>query len=38
MLLDEKVAIVTGAAKAREIGLATTQLFAVHGARVALLD
>jgi NAD(P)-dependent dehydrogenase (short-subunit alcohol dehydrogenase family) len=38
MLLDEKVAIVTGAAKAREIGLATAQLFAAHGARVALLD
>jgi NAD(P)-dependent dehydrogenase (short-subunit alcohol dehydrogenase family) len=38
MLLDEKVAIVTGAAKARGIGLATAQLFAAHGARVALLD
>lgn len=38
MLLENKVAIVTGAARPRGIGLATARLFAEHGARVAILD
>lgn len=38
MLLENKVAIVTGAAGAQGIGLATARLFAAHGARLALLD
>ncbi|ARP79978.1 short-chain dehydrogenase [Bordetella genomosp. 8] len=37
-LLQDKVAIVTGAARKRGIGLATARLFAEHGARVAILD
>jgi NAD(P)-dependent dehydrogenase (short-subunit alcohol dehydrogenase family) len=37
-LLQDKVAIVTGAARRRGIGLATARLFAEHGARVAILD
>jgi NAD(P)-dependent dehydrogenase (short-subunit alcohol dehydrogenase family) len=37
-LLDGRVALVTGASRARGIGLATARLFAQHGARVALLD
>lgn len=37
-LLQGRVAIVTGASRARGIGLATARLFAQHGARVALLD
>lgn len=37
-LLQDKVAIVTGAARRRGIGLATARLFADHGARVAILD
>ncbi len=37
-LLDGKFAIVTGAASARGIGLATARLFAEHGATLALLD
>ena len=37
-LLDGRVAIVTGAASARGLGKATAQLFADHGARVAILD
>jgi NAD(P)-dependent dehydrogenase (short-subunit alcohol dehydrogenase family) len=37
-LLRGRVALVTGASRARGIGLATARLFAEHGARVALLD
>ncbi len=38
MLLKGKIAIITGAASKRGLGLATARLFAEHGARVALLD
>jgi len=38
MLLDGKVAAISGAASARGIGLATARLFAKHGARIAVLD
>ncbi|MBH3410132.1 SDR family NAD(P)-dependent oxidoreductase [Pseudomonas putida] len=38
MLLEGKIAIVTGAASARGIGRATAQAFAAHGAKVAILD
>ncbi|MCA3596403.1 MAG: SDR family oxidoreductase [Methylobacterium sp.] len=38
MLLEGKTAAISGAASARGIGLATAQLFAKHGARVAILD
>ena len=38
MLLDSKTAVISGAASARGIGLATARLFAEHGARVAILD
>jgi NAD(P)-dependent dehydrogenase (short-subunit alcohol dehydrogenase family) len=37
-LLEGKTAIVTGAASARGLGLATARLFAGHGATVAILD
>ena len=37
-LLSDKTAVVTGAAKPRGIGNATAELFAMHGARVAILD
>ena len=37
-LLDGKVAIVSGAASPRGIGLATARMFARHGAKVAILD
>jgi NAD(P)-dependent dehydrogenase (short-subunit alcohol dehydrogenase family) len=37
-LLENRVAVVTGAASPRGIGRATARLFAAHGARVALLD
>jgi len=38
MLLQDKVAIITGAASARGIGRATATTFAQHGARVVILD
>lgn len=38
MLLEGKVAVVSGAAGPRGIGLATARLFAEHGATVAILD
>lgn len=38
LLLDGKVAMISGAASARGIGLATAHLFAKHGAKVIILD
>lgn len=38
MLLKNRVAIITGAASLRGIGKAMAQVFAEHGARVAILD
>jgi NAD(P)-dependent dehydrogenase (short-subunit alcohol dehydrogenase family) len=38
MLLQNKTAVISGAASARGIGFATARLFAQHGARVAILD
>lgn len=38
MLLKGKMAVISGAASKRGIGLATARLFAEHGARVAILD
>ncbi|HYO80840.1 MAG TPA: SDR family NAD(P)-dependent oxidoreductase, partial [Bryobacteraceae bacterium] len=38
MLLEGKVAAISGAASLRGIGFATARLFAAHGARVAILD
>ncbi len=38
MLLKDRVAIITGAGSKRGLGRATAQLFADHGARVAVLD
>src|ERR1700761_9186481 len=38
MLLQNKTAVISGAASSRGIGFATARLFARHGARVAILD
>ena len=38
MLLTNRTAIISGAASARGIGRATANLFAAHGARIAILD
>ncbi len=38
MLLKDRIAIITGAGSKRGLGRATAQLFAAHGARVAVLD
>jgi NAD(P)-dependent dehydrogenase (short-subunit alcohol dehydrogenase family) len=38
VLLENRVAVITGAASARGIGKAMAQVFAEHGARVAILD
>ena len=38
MLLKDKVAIISGAASKKGIGLATARLFSAHGCRVAILD
>ena len=38
MLLEGKVAVISGAAGPRGIGMATARLFSEHGARVVILD
>ena len=38
MLLKDKVAVISGAASPRGIGLATARLFVEHGAKIAILD
>lgn len=38
MLMHGKVAVITGASRARGIGKATARMLAEHGARVAILD
>ncbi len=37
-LLDNRVAVISGAGRERGIGKATARLFVEHGARVAMLD
>ena len=38
MLLQDKVAIITGAASVRGLGFATAKLFASQGAKVVIID
>jgi len=38
MLLQDKVAVISGAAGPRGIGLGTARLFSAHGARIVILD
>jgi NAD(P)-dependent dehydrogenase (short-subunit alcohol dehydrogenase family) len=38
LLLDGKVAVISGAASPRGIGMATARMFTKHGAKVAILD
>lgn len=38
MLLKDKVCLITGAASLRSIGYATAELFAAHGASIAVVD
>jgi len=38
MLLQDKVAVITGAASARGLGFATARLFASQGAKVVIID
>ena len=38
MLLKGRIAVITGAASLRGLGLATARLFAEHGAKIAILD
>jgi NAD(P)-dependent dehydrogenase (short-subunit alcohol dehydrogenase family) len=38
LLLENKVCVIVGAASLRSIGYATAELFAVHGAKLVLLD
>lgn len=37
-MLDNRIAVITGAARARGIGKAVAKMFIAHGARVAILD
>jgi NAD(P)-dependent dehydrogenase (short-subunit alcohol dehydrogenase family) len=37
-LLEDKVCLITGAANINSIGYATVELFAAHGAKIAILD
>ena len=37
-LLDGKVAVISGGASPRGIGMATARMFAAHGARIAIFD
>ena len=38
LLLDGKVAVISGAASPRGLGMATARMFAEHGAKIAILD